>query len=254
MVEYVDNPAGRLRKLLLDLHARSNTDQMQKQKPAWEAILELAELDGASVAREVAVVGAVVSLPAQVRESVHALPVEEERQEQLLAHLDGVERGMAAVLTRQSLWTVFTAFATGGVVPQSAAISNLSFCSYELHRHVREPVISDEDLARVIDLINELITEVAAATLPDEIKRAMLKHLFALLHAAHNLRFAGTQPLDDALFALMGATGRVNAQEDLERVGLWQRIKDTVQTLDTMLSAGQGAAQLGQGIAGFLGS
>jgi hypothetical protein len=253
MVEYVDNPAGRLRKLLLDLHARTNTDQMQKQKPAWDAILELAEAEDSPAAREVAIIGAAVGLPAQIRGAVQALPVDTERKEHLLAHLDGVERGMGAVLTRQSLWTVFTAFATGGVVPQSAAISSLSHCSYELHRHAPEPTVSDEELARLIDMINELIMEVAAADLPDEVQRAMLNHLLALLQAAHDVRLAGTQPLDDALFALMGATGRVNAQEALEQAGLWQRIKNAVQTLDTMLSAGQGAAQLGQGIAGFLG-
>lgn len=252
MAEYVDNPAGRLHAVLSDLYVHNHTDQMQKQKQAWTAILELAQHDG-HLANEMAVVGAVVGLPQQVREAVAALPVDEDRKEHLLAHLDRVERGMVHVVTRQSLWTVFNTFATGGVVSQSAAISTLSHCSYELHRHAPEPTISDEDLTRIIEMINGLIAEVSEADLPDEVKRAMLNHLLALLQAAHNVRFAGTQPLDDALFALMGASHRVSAQEDLTRVGLWDKLKDVVQTLGTMLSVGQNAIQLGQGIAGFLG-
>ncbi|MFJ5775089.1 hypothetical protein [Streptomyces sp. NPDC093094] len=252
MVEYVDNPAGRLRKLMLDLYARNQGDQTQKQKPAWTAILELAGVDG-SLAQEMAVIGAVVGLPAQVREAVHALPVDDDRKEHLLDHLGEVEHGMGQLLTRQSLWTVFTAFAPGGVVLQSAAISSLSHCSYELHRHAPEPTVSDEDLARIIEMINDLMLEVGEADLPDVVKRAMLNHLMALLQAAQNVRFAGTSSLDDALFALMGAASRVNAQEDLARVGLWDKFKNAVQTLGTMMSTGQSAAQLGQGIAGVLG-
>ncbi|MFI1029836.1 hypothetical protein [Streptomyces sp. NPDC020951] len=252
MVEYVDNPAGRLRKLMLDLYAQNQTDQVQKQKPAWTAILELAEVEG-SLAQEMAVIGAVVGLPAQVRGAVQVLPVDDDRKEHLLDHLAEVEHGMGQVLNRQTLWTVFTSFAPGGVVPQSAAISSLSHCSYELHRHAPEATVSDEDLARITDMINDLLMAVARAELPDAVKQAMLNHLMTLLRAAHNVRFAGTQPLDDALFALMGAASRANAQEDLERVGLWDKFKNAVQTLGTMLATGQSALQLGQGIAGFLG-
>ncbi|CAM5338619.1 hypothetical protein [Streptomyces purpurascens] len=252
MVEYVDNPAGRLRKLLRDLYAHNRTDQMQKQKPAWTAILELADVDG-NLAREMAVIGAAVGLPAQVREAVHALPVDDDRKEHLLDHLAEVEDGLSKVLTRQSLWTVFTTFAPGGIVPQSAASSSLSHCSYELHSHAPEPTVSDEDLAQIIQMIHELMVEVADADLPDVVKRAMLNHLVILSQTANNVRFAGTQPLDDALFALMGAASRANAQEDLERVGLWDKFKSAVQTLGSMLSTGQSATQLGQGIAGVLG-
>ncbi|MFF0834183.1 hypothetical protein ACFYWF_14635 [Streptomyces sp. NPDC003344] len=252
MVEYIDNPAGRLRKLLLDLYTRHRNDQEQKQKPAWAAVLELAGVEN-HLEREMAVIGAVACLPARVREAVHALPVEEERQEHLLAHLEEVERAMGHLLTRQSLWTVFTSFAPGGIVPQSAAISSLSHCSYELHRSVPEPSVSDEDLERIIDMIHSLMLEIAKADLPDVVKRAMLNHLAVLSQAANNVRFAGSQPLEDALFALMGAASRVNAQEDLVRVGLWDKFKSTVQTLGAMLSTGQSAIQLGQGIAGILG-
>ncbi|MDC0765686.1 hypothetical protein [Streptomyces sp. HD] len=252
MVEHVDNPAGRLRKLLLDLHTHNHTEQMQQQKPAWTAILELAEVEG-SLDREMTAISTVVGLPTKVRQAVQALPVDDDRKEHLLDHLDEVERGMVHVLTRQSLNTVFTAFAPGGVVPQSAAISSLSHCSYELHRHAPEPTVSDEDLARIIEMINDLMLEVARADLPDAIRGAMVNHLMALLQAAYNVRFAGTQPLDDALFALMGAASRANAEEGLARVGLWGKFKNAVQTIGTMLSTGQSAAQLGQGIAGFLG-
>ncbi|MEV0577626.1 hypothetical protein [Streptomyces sp. NPDC050392] len=252
MVHYMDNPAGRLRKLLLDLHAATPNDHQQKQKSAWTAIIELAGGE-ASLTREMSVVGAVVDLPKQVRDSVSALPVEDERKEHLLLHLDEIERGMDQAATRQPLFSMFTAFATGGVVPQSAAVVSLSHCSYELHLAAPEVTLSDEDLARIIELINGLMAEVAGANLPDHVKRAMLNHLTTLLQAAHDIRFAGTQPLDDALFALVGAARRVDDQEGLARQSWWRKFMNVVQDLSNLMSTGQSAAQVGQGIAGVLG-
>lgn len=252
MAQYVDNPAGRLEKLLLDLHRAYPTDQKQKQKQAWTAIVELISNE-AGVAGELQIIGAVASLPGQIRESVGQLPVDSDRKEHLLLHLDDVERGIANMLLRQPLFGMFSPFATNGVVPRSAAISALSHCSYELHCSAPEAVVSDEDLARILEMIHALMAEVADAKLPDATKLAMLNHLTALLQAANNVRFAGTQPLDDALWALAGSTVRMNAEEDLTRAGLWGRFREAMDTLNLMLSTGQGAGQLGQGIAGFLG-
>ncbi|MER5665512.1 hypothetical protein [Streptomyces mirabilis] len=253
MVQYIDNPAGRLEKLLLDLHAAYPNDQQQNHKQAWVAVVELIN-NASGLAAQVQIVGAVVALPAEIRESVAQLPVDDDRKEHLLSHLVEIEQGMIALLNRQSLFAVFNCFATNGIVPRSAAVAALSHCSYELHRSAPEVVISDDDLARIIEMINELMAEVAEAKLPDVVKRAMLNHLVALLQAAYNVRFAGTQPLDDALFALSGSIGRTNGREDLVRVGLWEKFQRAVQAVNLMLSTGQTAAQLGQGIAGFLDS
>ncbi|MFE6315853.1 hypothetical protein [Streptomyces rochei] len=251
MAQYIDNPAGRLHKFLLELHATYPNDQQQKQKQAWPAIVEMVGND-LGVSGEVQIIGAVATLPRQVREAVAQLSVEDERKEHLLLHLDEVERGIDQLLGRQTLWHMFVSFATNADVPRSAAISALSHCSYELHRAMPEIVLSDEDLARIIELINELINEVHGAKLPDAVKRAMLDHLMALLQAAHNVRIAGPQPLDDALFALTGSLGRTTSPEELAQAGLWDRLKSALQTLDLMLSTSQSAGQIGQAIAGIL--
>ncbi|MFC8005593.1 hypothetical protein ACFUCH_13335 [Streptomyces olivaceus] len=251
MAYYTDNPAGRLHKLLLDLHAALPTDQQQKSKQAWAAIVDLIGNE-AGLAGEASIISGVVALPAQIREAVGALREDDERKEHLLAGLDGIERAMNHVMMRQHLYGVFTAFATNGVVPQSAAVSSLSYCSYELHRSIPEVTISDDDLVRIVEMINDLLREVSEAELPNVVKRAMLNHLTVLLQAAHNVRFAGTQPLDDALFALSGSIGRTMAHEDLARAGLWERVKKAVQTINLMVSTGQATAQLGQSVAGVL--
>ncbi|MFE2580366.1 hypothetical protein [Streptomyces sp. NPDC059378] len=251
MAYYLDNPAGRLHKLLLDLYTAFPNDQQQKSRQAWVAIVELVGNE-LGLAGEAAIISGAVALPAQVRDAVEALPEDDERKEHLLAGLSSIEQGMIQVASRGNLFDVFSAFATNGVVPQSAAVSGLSHCSFELHRAVPEVTVSESDLSRIIDMINELMAEVTEAELPDAVKRAMVNHLIALLQAAHNVRFAGTQPLDDALWSLIGSVGRTNAGEDLVRVGLWEKIKKAMATLNLMLSAGQSAAQLGQGVAGFL--
>lgn len=248
-----DNPAGRLYRLFMDLHAAFPTDQQQRPKQAWTAIVALVGNE-AGLAGEAAIVSGVASLPAQIRDAVHALAVDDGRKEHLLDGLSEIERGIFQMLNRQSLYSVFCEFATSGVVPQSAAISGLSHCSYELHRSAPEVTVSDEDLERIISLITELMEDVSDADLPDMVKRVMLNHLSALLQAARNVRFAGTQPLDDALFALTGSVvNRANAEEDLSRVGLWEKFKKVVQGLNLMLSMAQGAAQLEQGISRILG-
>jgi hypothetical protein len=251
MPHYLDNPAGRLHKLLLDLHAAFPNQQQQNAKQAWSAIVDLIG-NRSGLAGEAAIISGVVALPTQVRESVAALPADEERKEHLLSGLDEIEQGMIQVATRQHLYGVFTCFATNGVVPQSAAVSSLSHCSYELHRAMPEVTIPDDEMARIVEMITDLMSEVAAAHLPDPVKRAMLSHLTTLLQAAHNVRFAGTQPLDDAFMGLAGSIWRTGAEDPLERVGLWEKFKKAMQTLNLMLSTGQTGSQLGQGIAGFL--
>ncbi|MGW5058616.1 hypothetical protein ACWEQ2_15095 [Streptomyces sp. NPDC004096] len=251
MVHYLDNPAGRLHKLLLDLYAAFPNDQQQAAKVAWMAIVELVGNES-GLAGEAAIISGVVGLPAQIRGAVDALQVDDERKEHLLAGLENIEQGMSQVLARQHLHGVFASFATKGVVPQSAAVGNLSHCSYELHRAIPEVTVSDNDLAQIVEMINDLMREVAEADLPNLVKRAMLSHLTTLLQAANDVRFAGTQPLDDALFALAGSVERTGAAEHLNRAGLWEKIKKAVQTLNLMLSTAQSSAQIGQGVAGFL--
>ncbi|MFD7571366.1 hypothetical protein ACFV6U_12720 [Streptomyces sp. NPDC059810] len=253
MVDYLDNPAGRLRKLLLDLHAFTPDEQRQKQKLAWDAIVQLA---GPEVgwSRQLAIVGLAVGLPTQVREEVRLLSVDEDHKENLQRHLDEIEQGMAQAAARQSLHSMFLAFAPGADVPRSGAITGLGYCSYELHRAVPEVALSDEDLARIAESITELMEEVAQAQLPALVKRAMLAHLTTLLQAVHDVRFAGTEPLDDALFALVGSVHRaVGAEANQSREGVWAKFRTFVQDLGSLLSTGQSTAQLGQGIAGMLG-
>ncbi|MGA5017564.1 hypothetical protein ACPCAA_08995 [Streptomyces griseoincarnatus] len=253
MAHYMDNPAGRLHSLLLDLHGAFPTDQQQKAKQAWSAVVELVGNEG-GLAGEAAIISGVVGLPAQIRASVGALQEEPERKEQLLAGLDRIEQGMVHLMTRQNLYQVFVDFATHGVVPQAAAVNNLSYCSYELHRAMPEVTVSDDDLQRIVEMVNDLMAEVSEAAMPDAVKRAMLNHLTALLQAVHNVRFAGTQPLDDALFALTGSVMRAAARGDVTDTdaGLWAKFKKAVQTMNLFFSTGQSAAQLGQGVAGFL--
>jgi hypothetical protein len=252
MAYYVDNPAGRLHKLLLDLHALSPNEQKQKTKQGWSAIVDLVGNE-AGLAGEAAIVSGVVALPAQIRVAVGALQEDDERKEHLLVGLDKIEQGMHALVQRQTLHNVFLPFATQGVVPESAAVNSLSYCSYELHKAMPEVTVSEDDLRRIAEMVNDLMAEVAEADLPLKVKRAMLNHLVALLQAVHNVRFAGTQPMDDALFALTGSVRRTATQEDVENnAGFWEKFKKFLSAANLLFSTGQTAAQLGQGVAELL--
>lgn len=252
MAEHYDNPAGRLRKLLVDLHAAYPDQNVQASVTAWGAVLRVVARD-MGLAGEASLVSAVADLPRQIREGVAALDFEDDRKEHLLEHLDEIEQSMMPLLTRNSLKDMFNKFSSGGDVPRSAAIYALSHISYELHRSQPEQTMSEDDLALITAMIMDLMAEVASAQLPAPIKARLLHHLHTLLQAAHLARIMGTTPLTDSLFATAGAFGNFpEAQAELERAGVWERFKEAVGTLNNMLTTGQGIAQLGQGIAALM--
>lgn len=95
----------------------------------------------------------VLCLPTQVRTAVAALDLEQEDKEDLLEHLDEIEKALNAVVSRShNLGQTLSIFAPNGEVPRSAAMKSLSTCSRALSRHAAEHTLSNEALAAITEL------------------------------------------------------------------------------------------------------
>ncbi|MGW0665317.1 hypothetical protein [Streptodolium elevatio] len=138
--DHLDNPAGRLQYLLLDLgrrYPRADAMRQTSLSTAWSAILDVPE----HTPEFFVAVGRFYTLPDQVTAAVNALTNHDDSgKARLLRHIDGIGdafRGHGAILANP-LASLVETFATGCDIPRSAALAQLDNCSYELHRFQAE--------------------------------------------------------------------------------------------------------------------
>ncbi|MEU6235389.1 hypothetical protein [Kitasatospora sp. NPDC047058] len=238
-VEYTDNPAGRLRSLLLALHDRV---QREGDKPAWECWAWLLAPDAPpSSPGPWTRFAAVLQLPGQIREAVASLDLDEEDKEHLIEHLDKIENALAAsTTTGHSMTHVLSIFAPAADVPGSAAIQSLLTCSRALHRHCPEREASEEALQRISEAVTQLMEEILESAVDADIKRLLLAHLRSVLEAVQNARVTGQAPIEEATDAMLGAIARrPSVVARLQSLGLLSRIKTTIDTVNAVLAMEQ---------------
>ncbi|MGP3753382.1 hypothetical protein [Streptomyces sp. IBSNAI001] len=254
MTPTYDNPAARLREVLLAVHGAFRTRQTQEPISSWLAFAQVLGVEQHSSAGLHAIAG-VARLPDLVIEGIRALGEEPEEEEHLLLHLDGLQNAMASLIARNSLYQVFSVFAPGGEVPKSAAVHSLASAARVLHRTAPAHSMSDEDIARLEDLIVDLMREVSAAKLPPNASLLLLQHLQALLQSVQMVRIYGRDGVEVAFDAFVGAVlRRPETAEPLRQANLMERFREWVTTVNGIISVGTGAAGLGQQVMRVLGS
>jgi hypothetical protein len=207
--ENLNNPAGRLHALLTQLYLRGQQPGAQNAT-AWDALASiLSPGDAPLSASFMQSFTTVLCLPTQVRTAVAALDLEQEDKEDLLEHLDEIEKALNAVTSRShNLGQTLSIFAPNGEVPRSAAMKSLSTCSRALSRHAAEPTLSNEALAAITEAVQDLMREIIEAEIDPAVKLQLLPHLRALLAAIQNVRVGGVTPIEVATDALAGAVMR----------------------------------------------
>ncbi|WP_411083713.1 hypothetical protein [Streptomyces sp. cmx-18-6] len=248
-----DNPATRLRDVLLAVHRAFPNSRAQESISSWQAFAQVLEVEQYTSAGLHAIAG-IAHLPDLVVESIRALNEEPEEEAHLLLHLDGLQAAMAGLVARRELYKVFTAFAPGGEVPRSAALHSLASAARVLHKADPLHAMSNEDVARLEVLIVDLMDEVNAAKLPLSTSLLMLRHLHALLQAVHMMRVSGRGGVEGAFDAFLGAVvRRPETAEPLHEANLLDRFREWVSTVNGIISVGTGAAGLGQQVMRMLG-
>ncbi|KJY32156.1 hypothetical protein [Streptomyces sp. NRRL S-495] len=242
-VDYTDNPAGRLRSLLLSLH---DLYRARGEMVAWEAMAELLQ-EPASSPQALIRYADVLRLPGEIRDAVASLDFDEEDKEHLLEHLDRVELALVHAGRHNGLTGVLSMFAPAGEVPNSAAVQSLQTCSRTLHRHVAEHELDEEALERITATVTGLMEDVLAAPgLDSDIKRLLLTHLRSILEAVQNVRVTGQGPVEEATDALVGAIARrPSVITRLRGFGnLLPRVRETVDVVNAALAMEQDANRL----------
>ncbi|MGW6723595.1 hypothetical protein [Streptomyces sp. NPDC054995] len=254
MTPTYDNPAARLREVLLAVHGSFPGKRAQDPIAGWQAFAQVLGVDQHSSAGLHALAG-VTRLPDLVIEGIRALGEEPEEEEHLLLHLDGLQNAMGSLIARNSLYQVFSVFAPGGEVPKSAAVHSLASAARVLHRAAPVHAMPDEDITRLEGLIVDLMQEVGAAKLPASASLLLLHHLHALLQAVQMVRIYGRQGVENAFDAFVGAVARrPETAEPLHEASLMERFREWATTVNGIISVGTGAAGLGQQVMRVLGS
>lgn len=257
MAEYLNNPAGRLRSFILELHAAYPQPNAQSSVMAWDAVAQLLVPGMPLQSPQVVIaIGRVLALPGEVRRAVGSLDLDDPEDEaQFLEGLDAVEGGLALITQRNHLLShVFECFAPGGQVLLCGAIQSLAHCSRELRRCQRtDGELSTEDLEQIAEAITNLVTEVGRAQLDGALRVFLLDHLFAMLRAAHLVRVTGTGPLEGATDALLGQLRRhPDTTAGLQRTGFLARIGEVLAVINAAVAVSTGSVALTQTVLGAL--
>lgn len=249
MSEYLDNPAGRLHELLIELHRATPREQNNAAWNAWVGILTPPETPVDSP-EAVAAIARLLELPAAVRAAVAALDpdkVDEDEKAELVEDLDKIETGLR-LTTQQShpVKQIFAPFAPSGDVPRSAAVRTLKMCARKLHRLAPEPMTSADDLDRLAESVVELMQEVQDADLSPKTKALLLRHLHLLLQAIHSVRITGIVVLEERMDAFSAAlvVRQPEAGEELLQSSVIGRFKAFLEAINLLLRGARGVNAL----------
>lgn len=241
-----DNPAARLRDVLLAVHARFPGQRDQEAVLAWTAFAQTLEV-GENTAAGVHAIASVIQLPTTIIAAVRSLHEEADEEEHLLLDLDTLESAMAGVAARKPLFQVFSEIVPGGHVPKSAAAHGLLSVSRALHRANPTQFLSAEDLTQLETLITEMTSEVSAAALPAPLRILLLSHLHSMLQAVHVARVTGREDIEATFDALFGSViRRPEHVESMREAGFVDRFRDWINSVNGIISIGTGAVGLGQ--------
>jgi hypothetical protein len=247
MQERLDNPAGRLHALLMQMHAAA-PDQ---NRSGWQTMVQVLAPPGTpeDSATALAAAARMFELPRAVRAAVAALDVDEEEKTELVLDLDKIEAGLVQIRNpAQPIRAIFSSFAPAGDVPSSAAVRTLLMCSSRLHRIAPEPMASFEDLERLAAAVTDLIEDVQGSQLDSRAKLLLMHHLHALLRAIDFARITGMVPLEEGVDAFVGALHRQpEVGTEIAKASIFDRLKQLVAGIELLLRGARGARELASG-------
>ncbi|MER8028560.1 hypothetical protein ABTZ78_06250 [Streptomyces bauhiniae] len=244
MPEYMDNPAGRLRTLLLDVHQASPNRNVL----AWDVIAKvLVPAHGPSSSISLAAMAHLLELPSQIRAAVDMLDEDAEEKEHLLENLDKVQSFLSQVANRNTtLDAAFQLLVGGGDIPNSAAVQSLAHCSRRLHRLSPEPDISYEEVDELIQSVTGLMADIRESSLDGAAKGLLLHHLHRLLQALDLIRITGSAPVEESLDAfLMAAQRHPEVMDEVRGRGFGERLASIANVIRSVFGITQGVHQLG---------
>jgi hypothetical protein len=194
-MKHMDNPAGRLHALLLQLKERS--DNFSK------ALCEIYQVSYTDALKAAPVISRVVQLPDRAKAQVLSLDDSLYDSELIL----NWHQPVRTLLSRHAFNSSSAGSTVVGTLDNSILLS-LQFCSDLLHRHLPEYVPQDEELQRIIGLIRELRDEISDPALDPELRAFLLRHANDMEAAIVAFPIDGSTALADALDKAVGSLNR----------------------------------------------
>lgn len=194
----VNNPAGRLHAILTTL---DETVGGRTIGQAWSKALGVNEDDLPLLTSRI---GEVFSLPQQIEDKLKWLDFYDD----FLVSWRPKLAELFSNTTLSSQWTSVKGHLTSNV------LSGVGACSKQLSRFAPEPTISDDDLTKLNQEIDELYQTVKDAEIDEKLENFILKHLEAIKDAIAEIQIKGASSIQKEMKA---AVAEVAVDNDLRR-------------------------------------
>jgi len=222
---YLDNPAGRLFRLLTLIGKTVNTPIHR----AWSSALGLPEGSTSDLFRGLSYV---YELPDQIDLEIGRIEDPEAVPELALRWRGGVRSSLSEM--------IFSDKTTSHITPHldTATMVSLETCSYFLHLYRPQVMPGEADLARIAELVGQLEAEVTVSSFTDsELQEFLLSHVRAMTRALNEVAVRGAVALEEALDKAVGAAcRRVDlAVRSQENPSAWRKFGEVIVAIAAVL-------------------
>lgn len=249
MSVYADNPAGRLRALLISFKRHSS--DKRPVLSAWAAALGVPATDLPELFRRL---GLINGLPGQIQAEVGLIGESEYDRDVVMRWRDSVVPALGAALMTSNPSTS----AQLAKRLDARSMRSLGTCSDLLHQHRAEPPIDETRVAAIRKAITEL--EDAADSDPHagpEFRQFLRNHAHAMTQAVDDLPIRGSAALAGAFDLAVGAVvheeRRFRKSGDTRRSG-WKKFLVMITAVAAALQIPLGALQMPAAVRGDMGS
>ncbi len=178
----LNNPAARLHALLQK--AKQNTDlQSKPSTESWSILLNVPKENQALMLKRL---GGVMELPLLIKERIENLPDIDHKLR--LRWLPKIEQAFQA----NHLAAGFHVFLNK---IDDTTLLGIEYCADDLARRDPEPEIKPDELEALRQQVDSLISETTDAEIDSDIKKFILKHLFAIRNAIEEYQVFGSKSL-----------------------------------------------------------
>jgi hypothetical protein len=247
MAEYMDNPAGWLLSNLNYLVLRGKEVQPAKSdinvsaalKEMSEAITGRTNASDSDTAHYVLELS---KLPVGAREEVYALRhlLTEAIIDHMLRWYPNVILALSVLVSPSSKFNTFITRIKPDV------LTALEECSELLHIHRPQPTLEEDKLARLRELINDLLDALENdAAIDADLRTLLLRQVRAMEMALLNARIMGAPVVEEALAETIGSlylNWKLIARWDTSP-GTWQKVTAVLSAIAAALSLGTAAIQ-----------
>lgn len=228
---FADNPAGRLHNHITAFLHFQVPNSPQHPSVIWASALGIPS--GEATPRFVQRLAALIRLP-----------------EEILAELAKVDPG----LYDHDFVTRWTQKVPGGIAPalfspmnsaqvaerfDPASLASLESCSYVLHQHRPQRVFADDELARINELIESLLTELEeSAGIDADLRDFLWFHATELANAIRDIDVRGPAAVEAAFDQAVGAAQRrmdLTVRAAKENMPAWQKFFNVIVAIAAAL-------------------